>query len=350
MAEDMFPQINKNRVITMRPTNGDDHDIGWRGNLYRLLNRRELTGNNSARVRHSMFDRRDIWNVSNKVELLMNENKALKSTSTPEQPLKQLANKAQSKNGMISKISGLVTVGASIINAVANSGEGQTSGVFDPWIANINAWSGGRVISMNYTFDFAMGQYGLWNAREEVVKPILNLLAPTLPQYMDPAFIYGSYPNGWGLLVNFLKDIFSDNDFFETTKNENGELVTNRKSNGSILEGSWLQQLAEKLEAKVLQEYKYYTYDITFGNLFTFNKMLPTASTVKLSNEVDQYGYPIAGSIEMTFDGIMPPALNTYTEEELAVVFGDGGHLHGKERQNNARFNRNYVFDTSTMM
>jgi hypothetical protein len=337
-----FPEINTNRTITM-VTSGDDRR-DWRGSLSRLLgiqsNRK--FGNPGA----SIFDNSETWDVDDRVHLLITENKGLKSESSPDKPLKSLAN-IDSGKGMIGKI-GKIAIGAiSALSAFGDTESDTTSGSFYPWISNISAWSGGQSIKLNLKFEFSMGQYGLWNAKEEVVKPILNLLAPTLPQYLDPAMIYGSYPNSWGLLAGFIKGVreeFSKSKSSssvttaDTTKSagknppqnyvdayEGMEDMDNTSTSQGESSGFSLQSMAKYLEELALKEYKEYTYDITFGNMFTYYKMLPISGAAELSNEVDQYGFPISGNVNLTYEGLMPVSLSTYTSEELAVQFGQGG-------------------------
>lgn len=339
----LFPEINPNRVITMScsGTGGED---SWKYNLSRLLGLRDYEGRVLGNPSAYMFDNASTWDVNPKIKLLMTKNKALSSQSNPDEPLKGLAS-VGSGGGIIGKIGKFAIGTATALSTLQDIKEGATGGSFYPWIAGIKAWNGGNSINLQYDFEFAMGQYGLWNAEEEVVKPILNLLAPTLPQYLDAIMIYGSYPNSWNLLATFIKHVW---DKFlgssESSVNTGDGHISNASQNHgpvdayanefssttTTTEGSKssfsLESIATSLEELVLGEYKSYTYDIKFGNLFTFYKMLPTAASVELSNDVDQYGFPISGTINMTFTGLMPLALSTLTPEELAMKFN--GQVH----------------------
>ena len=50
--------------------------------------------------------------------------------------------------------------------------------------------------------------------------------------------------------------------------------------------------------------------------------LITNCKNFTLSHEVDQYGYPISGSITLQFEGIKPIALRAHRTEALAVRFG----------------------------
>ena len=338
--EDLFPKINDDRVITITCSNTTVSDRDWRHSLSRLISNQEGRKTSEISV---MFDATDnIWNVDDRIKLLMTDNKAIKIQNTADTPLSALGSGNTKSNSVISKIGKAFMGIAEGISALSSDDE-TTSGSFNPWIANVKAWGGGSKMNLQCSFDFTMGQYGLWSAKEEVVKPILNLMAPILPQYMNSFMQYGAFPNTLQLLTSLIKDALSAWRNSKVTKNgnPNNNSGTGSSTNTNSTEETPIdsepvqvstndiQNLAQTLENFLLDEYKKYTYDIKFGNTFTFYKMLPISASPKFSNEVDDEGYPISGSIEISYEGLMPVTLASATEEERAARFGKyEGSLH----------------------
>lgn len=328
---DLFPVMNPNREVIIT-CSSDKHD--WRNNLKILMDGQKTRKNGEI---SSMFSPFDAWNVNSAVKLVMTENKPIRIDNGKEEPLKKLTSAMTDKSTLVGKIGTLLTGVASGVSALraSLSDTSNTSGSFNPWFTNIHTWKSGQSINVTTTFEFAMGQYGLWNAKEEVVKPIINLLAPCLPQYMNSMMQYGAFPNTMLLIVDMIKSLFSsegEDSVGEFEFEKNGTPATtddDSKSEGSLSQ-SEIDNLAEKIESFVLRKYKQYTYDIKYGNTFTFYKMLPVSANPNFSNEFDQYGYPISGSIEVKFLGLMPITLTSSTENERAVRYGSFvTHLNG---------------------
>ena len=84
-----------------------------------------------------------------------------------------------------------------------------------------------------------------------------------------------------------------------------------------------LEDLSNILNDVIQESYKGYTYDVKFGNFVTFNNMIITNGETSFSNEVDQFGYPIAGSVKLTFEGLVPLALNYSDSSLVAIKYGE---------------------------
>lgn len=175
---------------------------------------------------------------------------------------------------------------ASIADLALQGISGATGGdgfSIDPWIANMKTWkgiSGEADIQFDYTFYFRMGQYNLWNAKEEVVKPILNLMAPTMIKQIGWIVTEGPYPTTGAILGKFIKDIDFD-DFTDLNKDTIGNL---QDIVGTIYEKSFGNTL----------------YTIRLGNYILENAIIED-STIQWSQETDQNYFPIAGSIRLKF-------------------------------------------------
>ena len=83
-----------------------------------------------------------------------------------------------------------------------------------------------------------------------------------------------------------------------------------------------LEDLSNALNTVIQDSYRDYTYDVKFGNFVTFNNMIITNGETSFSNEVDQYGYPMAGTVKLTFEGLVPLAMNYSSTDLVAIKYG----------------------------
>lgn len=244
--------------------------------------------------------------------------------------------------GKLGKFAKIATnVGSAALNAFDDSSSTKTSQTFSPWVKNVQAWdaSSQKGIEITTSFSFAMGQYGLWNAREEVVKPLLNLAAPTLLQNLNAYSMSGPGPNSVYLLTRLFANavrgvIGGVSAETEPTTTEGGSTeqnsTTDTTSTGESfsltgffqLASDGLGKLATYLEDFVLDSFKSYTFTIQFGKFLTLNNMTMKSSKLQFSDQVDQYGYPIEGSCTLTMTGIIPISLTTSNKNTLAAKFG----------------------------
>lgn len=341
---------NKNRLITIEARNeiGDFRD--WRHALERLSSKNGET--------YSILDNNLLRDtvVDSRVCLLMSSPpKTMKTSNKFTTPVENLLKSGKSNSsGVVGKIANVLTMGYNASNALFTE-EGSTSATWQPWMTGVKAWDGSRGgFSFDYEFSFAMGQYGLWNAKEEVVKPILNLIAPALPRSLNNFSMNGPFPTAIQLLslmvreglgelgegVSKLKEYFLGGNQANTVANqeERGSLgndLYSAASNGdallffnTLVEGSAqtvndvLTKLSNSLNNIIQEAYKNYTYDITFGNFITFNNMIITNGETSFSNEVDQYGYPIAGTVKLSFEGLVPLAMTYANTDLVAIKYG----------------------------
>lgn len=315
----------------MRISSSDTKDRDWRYNLARIT---DISHIKEAKSRMISAALSDSLVVKNDVYLLLNESKGINVKNNTTEPIKS-AIEALSKFKKIA-VAGQIVSGAamavSAINTSLSEDDGSTSGTFYPWSQSIKAWSGTPPLSLSYKFEFHMGQYGLWNALEEVVKPILCLVAPVLPQQIGTFMQYGPFPNAWGMLSNTIVDLIknikdswssgNNNDNSSQTEGNTENVETQRENENFSSVGAFL-------EYTLLRSYMKYTYDITFGNYMSVYKMLMTECKTTFSNEMDDKGYPVAGTAECTFEGILPPAFSSSTTHNLAMRFGERQSLTG---------------------
>ena len=340
---------NTDRIITITYRGKTSYDTDWRHSLQRITN----TQNG---YEHSILDNvlKDSV-VDNRIHLLMTSPpKTMKTSNNIKQPVQELLKGGGSGSSLMGKITTVATTAYNTLNALSTNGTGETSSTWQPWMTGVKAWDGSKGgFSFEYEFSFAMGQYGLWNAKEEVVKPILNLIAPALPRSMNNFSMNGPFPTAIQLLSQMVKDVgkkligaFGEliTGNYDTKIKDAGEELRGwfmglKESSGIpdkvsyVLESingiggginGVLEDLSNALNTVIQDSYRDYTYDVKFGNFVTFNNMIITNGETSFSNEVDQYGYPIAGTVKLTFEGLVPLAMNYSSTDLVAIKYGGG--------------------------
>lgn len=338
---------NTDRIITITYRGKTSYDTDWRHSLQRITN----TQNG---YEHSILDNvlKDSV-VDNRIQLLMTSPpKTMKTSNNIKQPVQELLKGGGNGSSFMGKITTVATTAYNTLNALSTDGTGKTSSTWQPWMTGVKAWDGSKGgFSFEYEFSFAMGQYGLWNAKEEVVKPILNLIAPALPRSMDNFSMNGPFPTAIQLLSQMVQDVgkkilgsfgeLSTGNYDTKIKDAGEELrgwfnglkesseISDKvsyvlESINGIGEGinGVLKDLSDTLNDVIQESYQNYTYDVKFGNFVTFNNMIITNGETSFSNEVDQYGYPIAGTVKLTFEGLVPLAMNYSSENLVAIKYG----------------------------
>lgn len=339
---------NTDRIITITYRGKTSYDTDWRHSLQRITNTQKG-------YEHSILDNvlRDSV-VDKRIELLMTSPpKTMKTSNNIKQPVQELLKGGGKGSTIMGKVTTFATTAYNTLNAVMTNGDGETSPTWQPWMTGVKAWDGSKGgFSFEYEFSFAMGQYGLWNAKEEVVKPILNLIAPALPRSMDNFSMSGPFPTAIQLLSKMVQGAWNNiknkawtklQGFFNNdSDSEDASGATDNDPNdwfeGESL-GGWdkvskaindigggingvLKDLSDTLNDVIQESYQNYTYDVKFGNFVTFNNMIITNGETSFSNEVDQYGYPIAGTVRLTFEGLVPLAMNYSSTDLVAIKYG----------------------------
>lgn len=322
-------KTNKNRKVSIyrSVSNTASGNEDWRHNLSRLLG-----GDNRSSEQGQMFSSEQLSNldVDGRIDLLMtNKPPQFNINNDYSTPVKTFVDKVS--GGAVGDIVNVINAGVKTFDSIRgvvtgeenNEPQTTTMDTWLPWVRNVKAW-GGNVsgVAFDYTFDFAMGQYGLWNAKEEVFLPIVNLMAPTLPQHLSAAMMAGPIPTAINLISNIITNTTGDfasnttnmSDYFEWDSNESffGNLGSNLKGSGKLL------------EYLVMNAYKGYVYEVKFGNVVQFHKVLFKNSKIDFNNEVDQYGFPISGSVTLSFEGMIPMSLTSSTADNMAARFGGG--------------------------
>lgn len=316
---------NPNRVITLTANNKSDSvPAEWRYSLRRIL---EKTNREYTPILDTVFKDTD---VDDRIHLLMTSPpKTMKTSNKFVQPVENLLKGGGGKtSGTLGKIADAFNIGFNTVNAVT-TGAGYTSATWQPWMTGVKSWDGSRSgFAFDYEFSFAMGQYGLWNAKEEVVKPILNLIAPALPRSLNNYSMNGPFPTAIQLLSLMVTDgIGRAYEGLRNSLGEIGDRVVESLDSGDASSlfkdipsvNDVLSSLSDTLNSIIMDTYKDYTFTVKFGNFVTFNNLIITNGETSFSNEVDQNGYPVAGTAKLSFEGLVPLAM-TYKDFDLVAI------------------------------
>jgi len=265
--------------------------------------------------------------------------------------------------GIATKLKSVANVAKVVKGAVSvaqNVSEADGGGIsWIPWIQNINSFKDAKPFTVNLSFEFHMGEFGLWDAEEEVVKPVLNLMAIFIPKGITGMNIIPHLQTNIQVLFSFIKNLWKDgiNPFYQAFKKAGAEKVLSVLSNnGSEKEESSdssdkkgfidkskdaLTSTLDKLDGvfaavstsmgKVVvstiedgRGSNFYSVDILFGRngQFVLRRMQPLSCTISFTNkEYDDKGFPITGKIDMRFSSHQPATVSGITDNKIDFGF-----------------------------
>lgn len=343
--------VNQNRLIKLYRTNAtvEDNDNSWRHCFSKIISDvdDDKGGGTYKIVNINEKQALESFNVDENIDLLMEELPEFNSQNNYDTPIYNFLSKFEALGGIVEGVAGAVNIVKHAIGEPDPEGENTTTtSSFSPWAKNIPAWDGAPNFNFQLTFNFAMGQYGLWNARQEVFNPIINLLAPTLPQHLNGYSMSGPVPNTTGLLVNLINkgiDIgklgvsayksgdaskLKDNKYVDMVYNSWNDLSASvsqaegvmGKVTTALTKGA--ETLGTFLEALTLMSYEDYTFTLKLGNIMNIQKVMIKDSTWSFGKEVDQYGWPTSGQVKLKFETAIPLSLTSSGEHNMSVRFG----------------------------
>ena len=246
--------------------------------------------------------------------------------------------------------------------AMASAATGSNKSLYNystqTWWKNLEGWIGSDPVSVQFTFDFALGQYGLWNAKKEVVIPMLNLIAMFCPSLIADGSMIGPTATPTGMLysviagtlmpvVDQLEGVISSKDtkaltdlaksamsWAKDTYNSGAGEGDDEASKGtntftevangiaSVL-GGITSEAVGQISNKLLTVLKDSTYNIQIGNFMSISNCICTGiNSIVFSNKVDENGYPISGSLNLVLKGVIPPTFSGTRQDLVTLRFG----------------------------
>ena len=247
--------------------------------------------------------------------------------------------------------------GAAGVSSVTGSNKSLYNYSTQTWWKNLQGWTGTDPISIQLTFDFAMGQYGLWNAKKEVVLPMLNLIAMFCPSLIADGSMIGSTATPTGMLYSIIgekvaeafegvediatkKDISAVTNFVESAMSwaedtfnsgaegdpsapEGEDKITSTLNGVASLLGGLTAAATSEVSSELLKVLRNSTYNVQIGNFMSISNCICTGiNSTSFSNKVDESGYPIAGSISLVLQGVIPPTFSGTRADLVTLRFG----------------------------
>ena len=163
-----------------------------------------------------------------------------------------------------------------------------------------------------------MGQYGLWDAKKEVVIPAFNLIAPVFPQYLDAAYVAGPIPNSMNFATNLISGLFGAD---KKARNSAGGSADAPAEEEEEIDNTFLGSIANVLDEILLNAYSNFLWDIEFGEYLKIKRCIITNGDLEFSKETDDKGYPVYAKVELSFKSMLPPALSADRSEHMAIRF-----------------------------
>ena len=264
--------------------------------------------------------------------------------------VKQLTSGTSGKGKVLSGFKDVLD-GVAIASAATGSNKSLYNYSTQTWWKNLEGWTGSDPISIQLTFDFAIGQYGLWNAKKEVVIPMLNLIAMFCPTLIADGSMIGPTATPTGMLYNVIagtlmpvvdqiegiitsKDTEAVTNFVDSAKSWTGDTFKSGASGGgnkftevangiaSVL-GGITSGAVEAVSSKLLAVLKDSTYNIQIGNFMSISNCICTGiNSIVFSNKVDENGYPISGSLSLSLKGVIPPTFSGTRQDLVTLRFG----------------------------
>lgn len=300
----------------------------------------------------------ETFNVDPEVELVANHDWRLSTIKNDYEGVLD-SNKVLSKflsgdSGIVSGIKHMFD-GAAIAASATGSNKSLYNYSTQTWWKNLKGWTGTDPISIQLTFDFAMGQYGLWNAKKEVVLPMLNLIAMFCPALIADGSMIGPTATPSGMLYSvisdtildatdviedlakgntkgftslvesaagWVKDTFKSGSKSDDPENQ-GNSITSVLNGAASLLGGLTAAAAQTVSEKLLAVLRNSTYDVQIGNFMSISNCICTGiNNTSFSNKVDESGYPIAGSISLALQGVIPPTFSGTRADLVTLRFG----------------------------
>ena len=242
------------------------------------------------------------------ITLPMTSVPSIDASYEPKEPLANIVESTKSgASSIVGQISNVIFPGSkelaeSLTKKAIDLGEaiytGTSGNIFNPWWTSVPALDSGAVKrpTFSLSFDFAMGQFGLWNATEEVVKPILNLCAPVLLRELTDFTYKPPFPSAAMLTKDALE---------------------------AILTGS-NDQTKDGVIATLTNIYDNYTYTVQFGDFATYSRMLLKSASSSFSNKVDDKGMPSSGSVTLGFQALVPYTAGARDSRLINVKYSGG--------------------------
>ena len=298
----------------------------------------------------------EAFNVDPEVQLIASQDWRLNGIENEYKGVMEsdnLVTKFLSMNKVGKALSGFEDIlnGVAMASAATGSNKSLYNYSTQTWWKNLKGWTGSDPVSVQFTFDFALGQYGLWNAKKEVVIPMLNLIAMFCPSLIADGSMIGPTATPTGMLysviagtlmpvVDQLEGIISSKDTkalkdlaksamswttdtYNSGASEGDNGITSVVNGVASVLGGLTSEAVGQISDKLLTVLKDSTYNIQIGNFMSISNCICTGiNSIVFSNKVDENGYPISGSLNLVLRGVIPPTFSGTRQDLVTLRFG----------------------------
>ena len=298
----------------------------------------------------------EAFNVDPEVQLIASQDWRLNAIGNEYKGVMEsdnLVTKFLSMNKVGKVLSGFEDIlnGVAMASAATGSNKSLYNYSTQTWWKNLEGWTGSDPVSVQFTFDFALGQYGLWNAKKEVVIPMLNLIAMFCPSLIADGSMIGPTATPTGMLysviagtlmpvVDQLEGIISSKDTkaitnlaksamswvgdtYDSEADEGDNEFTSAVNGIASVLGGLTSEAVGLISNKLLAVLKDSTYNIQIGNFMSISNCICTGiNSIVFSNKVDENGYPISGSLNLVLRGVIPPTFSGTRQDLVTLRFG----------------------------
>ena len=298
----------------------------------------------------------EAFNVDPEVQLIASQDWRLNAIGNDYKGVMEsdnLVTKFLSKNKVGKALSGFEDIlnGVAMASAATGSNKSLYNYSTQTWWKNLEGWTGSDPVSVQFTFDFALGQYGLWNAKKEVVIPMLNLIAMFCPSLIADGSMIGPTATPTGMLysviagtlmpvVDQLEGVISSKDTkaltdlaksamswtkdtYNSGADEGDNEITSVVNGIASVLGGITSEAVGLISNKLLTVLKDSTYNIQIGNFMSISNCICTGiNSIVFSNKVDENGYPISGSLNLVLKGVIPPTFSGTRQDLVTLRFG----------------------------
>ena len=191
-----------------------------------------------------------------------------------------------------------------------------------PWTNNALAYKKAGPMKISMDFEFHMGEFGLWDAKEEVFKPIFNLMSLFIPAGISGVNVIPHLPYTTEFIFNFIAGLKGD------TKAAANLLSGEKKEEkDNIPKAGIFERISTKVGTAMVYAVETTSsrnVDIELGKgNIVLKKMQPVNCNISFSNkEFDENGYPAYGKISMQFQSYQPATLDGVRSGASAINFG----------------------------
>lgn len=299
----------------------------------------------------------EAFNVDPEVQLIANQDWRLSGIGNEYEKViaandlvKQLTSSKSTTGKALSGFEDILN-GVAMATAATGSNKSLYNYSTQTWWKNLEGWTGSDPVSFQFAFDFALGQYGLWNAKKEVVIPMLNLIAMFCPSLIADGSMIGPTATPTGMLysviagtlmpvVDQLEGVISSKDTkaitnlaksamswvgdtYDSGADEGDNEFTSAVNGIASVLGGLTSEAVGLISNKLLTVLKDSTYNIQIGNFMSISNCICTGiNSIVFSNKVDEDGYPISGSLNLVLRGVIPPTFSGTRQDLVTLRFG----------------------------